>query len=259
MRVLCSTRTRPMDGGFGPFTPLGRALVEGEHEVIVASGSEPAGACRRERPGVRGGGSAGHGRAMAAMADTEVKEAPPGDRIAFPAAMFGSVHPSAKLPALRELEASRPVDLILHPPVDLSGPLLAAELGVPSVCYGFGQPFDPDVVAAMGLERGRCGRGLASSPTRTATSIAGATWTRARLAYASERLCPQRQAPTRSAPRSHGTRARRFRCGRNSSGPPGRVRLAWHRAAVQPAAEVRSATGGAGGRRGGGRRHRQLS
>lgn len=147
MRVLCSTR--PMDGGFGPFTPLGRALVEGEHEVIVASGSEPASACRRERPGVRGGGSAGHGRAMAAMADTEVKEAPPGDRIAFPAAMFGSVHPSAKLPALRELEASRPVDLILHPPVDLSGPLLAAELGVPSVCYGFGQPFDPDVVAAM--------------------------------------------------------------------------------------------------------------
>jgi hypothetical protein len=147
MRVLCSTT--PMDGVFGPFIPLGRALVEGEHEVIVANGANlRARAAENGLEFVEAGLPAMDG-AMAAMADTEVKEAPPGDRIAFPAAMFGSVHPSAELPALRELEASRPVDLILHPPVDLSGPLLAAELGVPSVCYGFGQPFDPDVVAAM--------------------------------------------------------------------------------------------------------------
>jgi hypothetical protein len=86
---------------------------------------------------------------VGARADSEVKGSPVGDRIRFPAAMFGSVHPSAKLPALRELGESRPPDLVVHPPVDLSGPLLAAELDVPSVCYGFGQPFDPDVVTAM--------------------------------------------------------------------------------------------------------------
>ena len=63
--------------------------------------------------------------------------------------MFGCVHPAAKLPALRELAGSRSIDLIVHPPVDLSGPLLAAELGLPTACYGFGQPFDPQVVAAM--------------------------------------------------------------------------------------------------------------
>lgn len=147
MRVLCSTT--PMDGVFGPFIPLGRALVEGEHQVIVASGANlRARVAENGLEFVEAGLPAMDG-AMAAMADAEVKEAPPGDRIAFPAAMFGSVHPGAKLPALRELAASRPLDLILHPPVDLLGPLLAAELGVPSVCYGFGQPFDPDVVAAM--------------------------------------------------------------------------------------------------------------
>jgi hypothetical protein len=37
MRVLCSTTA--MDGVFGPFIPLGRALVAAGHEVVVASGA----------------------------------------------------------------------------------------------------------------------------------------------------------------------------------------------------------------------------
>jgi UDP:flavonoid glycosyltransferase YjiC (YdhE family) len=37
MRVLCSTT--PMDGVFGPFIALGRALAERGHEVLVATGS----------------------------------------------------------------------------------------------------------------------------------------------------------------------------------------------------------------------------
>jgi UDP:flavonoid glycosyltransferase YjiC (YdhE family) len=143
MRVLCTTT--PMDGVFGPFIPLGRAFRAAGHEVIVATGENL-------QPRVAGSGlefsqaglSAWDG-VRAAMADPEAA----GDRIRFPAAMFGWAHPSAKLPGLRELAAERPFDLIAHPPVDVSGPLLAAELGLPSVCYGFGQPFDPDVVAAM--------------------------------------------------------------------------------------------------------------
>jgi UDP:flavonoid glycosyltransferase YjiC (YdhE family) len=147
MRVLCSTT--PMDGAFGPFIPLGRALVAGEHEVIVATGANlRARVAEHDLEFVEAGLPAMDG-VVAAMADAEVNAAPPGDRMAFPAAMFGSVHPAGKLPALRELAASRPLDLIVHPPVDLSGPLLAAEFGVPSVCYGFGQPFDADVLAAM--------------------------------------------------------------------------------------------------------------
>jgi hypothetical protein len=64
--------------------------------------------------------------------------------------MFGSVLPAAKLPALRALADELRPDLIVHAPVDPTGPLLAAERGLPSVCYGFAQPFDPDVLAAIG-------------------------------------------------------------------------------------------------------------
>jgi UDP:flavonoid glycosyltransferase YjiC (YdhE family) len=147
MRVLCSTT--PMDGVFGPFIPLGRALAEAGHEVVVASGANLR--ARVEENGlhfVEAGLSAMDG-VIAAGADPEVRAAPPGDRIRFPAAMFGAVHPGAKLPALRALAQSRPVDLIIHPPVDLTGPLLAAQLGISTACYGFGQPFDPAVVTAM--------------------------------------------------------------------------------------------------------------
>jgi UDP:flavonoid glycosyltransferase YjiC (YdhE family) len=147
MRVLCSTT--PMDGVFGPFIALGRALAERGHEVLVATGSnlQPA----VEENGfayVKAGLTAWEGL-RAAAEDPQVKAAPAGDRIAFPAAMFGSMHPSAKLGPLRELAASRSLDLVVHPPVDLAGPLLAAELGLPTACYGFGQPFDPRVVTAM--------------------------------------------------------------------------------------------------------------
>ena len=35
MRVLCSTT--PMEGVFGPFVALGRALQQAGHEVLVAT------------------------------------------------------------------------------------------------------------------------------------------------------------------------------------------------------------------------------
>lgn len=164
MRILCCCT--PMDGVLGPFIPLGRALVTDGHEVVVATGAN-----LRERVLENGlefleaGLTAWDGVAQA-RADAAVASAPPEDRIAFPAAMFGSVHPAAKLPRLRELSTSRRPDLIVHAPVDLAGPLLAAELGVPSACYGFGQPFDPKVLAAM-AERVRPlwdSAGLASEP-----------------------------------------------------------------------------------------------
>ena len=149
MRVLCSTT--PMEGVLGPFLPLGRALIEQGDELIIATGPDlPARAGTNGMRFAPAGLSAMDG-AVAAMGDAEVQAAPPGDRVQFPAAMFGAVIPAAKLPALRTLAASWRPDLIVHPPVDLAGPLLAAELGVPSVCYGFGQPFDANVVEAIAV------------------------------------------------------------------------------------------------------------
>jgi UDP:flavonoid glycosyltransferase YjiC (YdhE family) len=152
MRVLCSTT--PMDGVFGPFIPLGRALVDAGHELVIASGANLRSRVQENGLEFAEAGLPAMDGVIAALADPEVKAAPPGDRIRFPGAMFGAVHPGAKLPALRDLSESRPFDLIVHPPVDVSGPLLAAELDVPSACYGFGQPFDPAVVAAI-AERSR--------------------------------------------------------------------------------------------------------
>jgi UDP:flavonoid glycosyltransferase YjiC (YdhE family) len=152
MRVLCSTT--PMDGVFGPFIPLGRALVEAGHEVVVATGANLRSRVEENGLTFAQAGLPAMDGVIAAMADPEVKAAPTADRISFPAAMFGAVHPGAKLGALRDLSEAGRFDLIVHPPVDVSGPLLAAELDLTSACYGFGQPFDPAVVAAM-AERSR--------------------------------------------------------------------------------------------------------
>lgn len=147
MRVLCSTP--PIEGVFGPFIPLGRALVDAGHELIVASGADLGPRAAENGLELEQAGLSAMEGAMRAFADPEVQAAAPGDRIRFPAAMFGSVIPGEKLPALRSLAGSWPPDLVVHPPVDVAGPLLAAELGLPSVCYGFAQPFDADVLAAI--------------------------------------------------------------------------------------------------------------
>ena len=86
---------------------------------------------------------------MAAMADPAVANAPVGEHWHFGAAMFGAVIAPAKLPALRQLADDDQPDLIVHAEVDVAAPLLAAERGLPSVTYGFAQPLDPSMLAAL--------------------------------------------------------------------------------------------------------------
>lgn len=86
---------------------------------------------------------------MAAMADPAVVNAPEGEHWHFGAAMFGAVIASAKLPALRQVADDYRPDLIVHAEVDVAAPLLAAERGLPSVTYGFAQPLDPSMLAAL--------------------------------------------------------------------------------------------------------------
>jgi hypothetical protein len=234
MRVLCSTT--PMDGVFGPFIPLGRALVEAGHEVVVASGANLRSRVQENGLKFEQAGLSAMDGVIAAMADSEVKTAPPGDRIRFPAAMFGAVHPGAKLAQLRALSESCRFDLIVHPPVDVSGALLAAELGLPPVCYGFGQPFDPAVVAAMAARS----RPLWESAQLRPDPYAGI--------YRGVYLDPRPRDDPRGAwhppassgdPRgSGGSTARVGGCTRPASGG---IRVARDRTTVQPAGEVRPA------------------
>jgi UDP:flavonoid glycosyltransferase YjiC (YdhE family) len=138
-----------MEGAFGPFAALGRALLEAGHEVLVATGPDVQGRARALGFDVVLAGPAAMEGAVAAMNDPEVRAAGEGERWRFPAAMFGGVIAPRKLPALREAADRFAPDLVVHPPVELAGPLLAAERGLPSVTYGFAQPLEPEVVAGM--------------------------------------------------------------------------------------------------------------
>jgi UDP:flavonoid glycosyltransferase YjiC (YdhE family) len=147
MRVLCSTT--PMDGVFGPFVPLGRALVDAGHEVIVATGPNLQARVVDEGLAAATAGPSAMEGAMAAMADPTVQSAGPGQRWRFPAVMFGGVIAPRKIHALREVADSFAPDLVIHPSVDVAGPLLAAERGLPSVCYGFMHPLETAVLRGI--------------------------------------------------------------------------------------------------------------
>lgn len=164
MRVLCSTT--PMDGVFGPFVPLGRALVAAGHDVLIATGPDLL--PRVASVGLRGaaaGPTAMEG-AMAAMADPAVGAGPEGEPWQFGAAMFAGAIAPAKLPVLREIAVEFRPDVIVHPPVDVAGALLAAERGLPSFTYGFGQPLEPPLVAGLASRVAPLWRqaGLAADP-----------------------------------------------------------------------------------------------
>ena len=147
MRVLCSTP--PMEGVFGPFVALGRALVAAGHEVLVATGPDLQVRVAGEGFATAVAGPTAMEGAMAAMVDPAAANAPDGEDWHFAGAMFGGAIAPAKLPALRDIAASFAPDLIVHPPVDLAAPLLAVERDVPSVAYGFGQVLQPEIIASL--------------------------------------------------------------------------------------------------------------
>ncbi len=162
MQVLISSP--PMEGVFGPCVPLGRALLDAGHRVVVATGPDLA-----ERAGEHGfdvvvaGPTALEG-AMTAMGDPAVTAASEDHDREFPAAMFAGVIAPAKLPALFELTGRFRPDLVVHPVVDVAAPVLAAALRVPSVAYGFGQVLDPAVVDAIARRAAPLWRGQGLEP-----------------------------------------------------------------------------------------------
>ena len=147
MKVLCSST--PMEGVFTPFVPLGRALLAAGHDVLVATGPDLEAHVAREGFEVAVAGPTAMEGAASAMADPAAVTAADGEHWHFGGAMFGAVIAPAKAPVLRQLADDFQPDLVVHPPVDLAAPLLAAERGLPSVTYGFGQVLEPQLVNAL--------------------------------------------------------------------------------------------------------------
>jgi UDP:flavonoid glycosyltransferase YjiC (YdhE family) len=145
MRLLCSTT--PMEGVFAPVVPLATALARDGHEVLVATAPDLIDRVRATGlDAVLAGPSASESVARA-LADPEFAAGEQPWRIG--AVMFARIMAAEKLPALRAIAKEFAPDLVLHPPVDLAAPLLAAGLGVPSITYGTGLLLEPELVAAM--------------------------------------------------------------------------------------------------------------
>jgi UDP:flavonoid glycosyltransferase YjiC (YdhE family) len=138
-----------MDGAFGPFISLGQAMVAAGHEVLVATGPDLQSRVAEAGFQTAVAGPGAMDGAAAALGHPSVQSAGPDERWRFPATMFGSVIPPAKLPVIRELAETFEPDLVIHPPVDLAGPIVAAERGIPSVCYGFMHPLEQPVVSGL--------------------------------------------------------------------------------------------------------------
>jgi UDP:flavonoid glycosyltransferase YjiC (YdhE family) len=137
-----------MEGVVGPLLPIARALRERGHEVLLAVGPDVQG--RVEGAGLEATvvGPAAMEAVMRTMADPAAAESP-GAGPTFGAVMFGTVFAPDLLPQLRRIADEFVPDAVVHPPVEAASPIVAAERGIPSVTYGFGQLLDDAMVRAL--------------------------------------------------------------------------------------------------------------
>lgn len=145
MRVLVSTT--PMEGVFAPVVPLARALSARGHRVVVATAPQ---LLPRVRDAGLVGVAAGPDAPEAAAAAVTLPEFAAGAQPwRIGAVMFAKVMAPRKLAELRTLADDFEPDLILHAPVDLAAPVLAAQRGVAAITYGTGLLLEPELIAAM--------------------------------------------------------------------------------------------------------------
>lgn len=119
-------------------------MRERGNEVVIAVGPEVQ--TRVEDAGfdVRAVGPSAVDAVMRAFGNPAVARSD----AAFAAAMFGGVFAPELLPELRRIADEFVPNAIVHPPVELASPILAGELGIPSVTYGFGQVLPVEMVSA---------------------------------------------------------------------------------------------------------------
>ena len=146
MRVLCTST--PMEGVVGPLLPIAHALRERGHEVLLAVGPDVQGRVADAGLDATVVGPAAMEAVMRTMADPAAA-ASPGAGPTFGAVMFGDVFAPDLLPQLRRIAEQFVPEAVVHPPVEVASPIVAAERGIPSVTYGFGQLLEDAMVHAL--------------------------------------------------------------------------------------------------------------
>ncbi|MGW4242985.1 glycosyltransferase [Nocardia sp. NPDC004722] len=145
MRILIATT--PMEGVFAPVAPLAAALQTSGHQVLIATARQLTGRVRLAGlPAAEAGPDAPD---AAAEAVTLPEFAAGNQPWRIGAVMFAKVMAPRKLADLTVIAERFGPDLVLHAPVDLAAPILAARLGIPSITYGTGLMLEPELVAAM--------------------------------------------------------------------------------------------------------------
>lgn len=139
MRALFSCV--PGYGHFHPLLPLARGLVADGHDVAFATAASFAGRVEAAGfPVLPAGIDQAERMARFAPYREELQSLPFDQRrtVAF-TRNFATLDAPAKIPQLRAAALGWEPDLIVHDSSDLAGPVVSAELGIPTVHHSFGR------------------------------------------------------------------------------------------------------------------------
>ena len=152
MRALFSCV--PGYGHFHPLVPLARALVADGHDVAFATAASFAG--RVESAGfaaLPAGIDQADRMARFAPYREELQSLPFDQRRAVGFTRnFATLDAPAKIPELRTVALGWKPDLVVHDSSDLAGPVVSAELGLPTVHHSFGRLVPPAVLERAAAE-----------------------------------------------------------------------------------------------------------
>jgi UDP:flavonoid glycosyltransferase YjiC (YdhE family) len=170
MRVLITSVSAY--GHLQPLIPLAKALVEARHEVAIATGSDLR--LRAEAAGFRAfeaGMSieAAFGRLAEIYPDQPYNRLAPSEILGwYLPHLFGEVLAPAMLEDLEAAVQNWNPDVVVHETWEFAGPIIAARIGIPSVCQTLGLRIDDaildSVTAAVAPLWEQCGL----KPDRTA-------------------------------------------------------------------------------------------
>ncbi len=148
MRVLVSS-----PGGIGhatPLVPLAWAMAAAGAEVRIACPSPAADRLIEiGLPVTRIGLSAeaAHERCLERYPEIRSMPGPQLSAYVFPR-LFGDITAAAQFPDLLDIARSWQPSVLVHDAGDKAAPVIAAAIGVPNVCHGFGTVIPPATVAA---------------------------------------------------------------------------------------------------------------